>query len=337
MSTDQFRALETLSGSGDSHFHKADDLIIAAIIAFTSLTRPGRHDMLQLEDLTIPLLSHASLQGKREAAEILAPYTHVPIKLIMTLCHDQVEIAAPLLLRSPALSTNNLIELIDRHGLLHARIIARRANKDPLLVPLLQSFNDSAIDRFIQDEDLLTEDDYHFISETPAAMNLQPTMVLAANTPTASESVISHLTVKPTVVDALINKALLIDQSLFRYALADTLGISPDRAEKIIGQWPDSQLPLALKAIGLSAQDCYLILTAVLGTIQGDRDSLRDFVHIYRSINQQTAQMAVQHWKSSEANKSGYINQLGVGSEDYSDILTRPANTDNELQKKHAF
>src|SRR5690606_28976095 len=143
----------------------------------------------------------------------------------------------------------------------------------------------------------------HYVSAAPA--NKRPESKPAApirTAPPATQSLPAHnlsalslsSCLQPARAEYLIDMALLIDGNMFRTALADALDVSYARAETIIGSWPNSQLPLALKAIGLTAQDTYLILTAVLGTIHGEREQLREFVHIYRSISPEQAAAAVR-------------------------------------------
>ncbi len=126
----------------------------------------------------------------------------------------------------------------------------------------------------------------------------------------------------------LIDTALLIDSQLFRTALADALDISFDRADAIIGKWPDSYLPIALKALGLSAPECYLVMTAVLGSIETTRDGLRDFVHIYRSIDRAKAMSLVRRWKSDDmsAMLRNKLREMAVSAEN--EPLDDAANTD---------
>ncbi len=106
MTNEQFRALEDISGhrspsNSKAGSSKADDLLAAAISAFAGITRPGRQDMQQLEDLAMPLLHCASTRGKRHAANALAQLEDAPRRLILALADEPVEISAPILLRSP--------------------------------------------------------------------------------------------------------------------------------------------------------------------------------------------------------------------------------------------
>lgn len=360
MTADQFRALEIVSGSGHSAHHKTDDLLAASVAGFTSLTRPGRYESQQFEDLAMPLLETATQRARRQVSAILAQHDVAPRKLILTLANDSIEVAAPLLLRSPILTTADLINIIGEHGLSHARIIARRQPVDPILVPLLESFDDLIINQSLNTEPLaqvITPEEVsrkpevqsaHYASAPPVyktenAGSFRPEQQAPKQPETTSKALEGHdLTalplyalVRPVLADYLIDMALLIDSNLFRTALADALDVSYFRAQNIIGTWPNSQLPLALKAVGLSAQDTYLILTAVLGTIHGERDQLREFVHIYRSISTEQALTAVRRWKTDDMNDKLRDKLRGL-ADDNAENFTSAANNDSNIAHKKA-
>ncbi len=357
MTTDQFRALEVLSGSGHSAHHKTDDLLAAAVAGFTSLTRPGRYESQQFEDLALPLLETATPRARRQVSAILAQHDVAPRKLVLALANDSIEVAAPLLLRSPVLTTADLIDIVGQHGLSHARIIARRQPVDPLLLPILESFDDQLISQTLTAEPVISTapvaaetsiadvQEAHYVSATP--VNKRPESKPAVTTRTAPPAATQSLPVydlsalslssylQPARAEYLIDMALLIDGNMFRTALADALDVSYARAATIIGSWPNSQLPLALKAIGLTAQDTYLILTAVLGTIHGEREQLREFVHIYRSISSEQAAAAVKRWKTDDMNER-LRNQLRDLAERASESFTSAANNDGTFPHKKA-
>lgn len=292
VTNDQFRVLEEISGNRSPSTKagsKADDLLAAAVSAFAGITRPGRQDMQQFEDLVMPLLHCAGAGAKRQAASALAQLDEAPRRVILALAGEPVEISAPLLLRSPLLRPGELIDLIGKHGLAHARVIARRQSGDALLGDVLRSFADPAIDRMLAlQEDLANIDTPPVIPATnaqPLAHALEQPFFTAGTLPGP---------------DRLIETALLIDGQFFRNALADALDLTFERAEAIIGQWPDSRLPIALKALGLSAAECFLTMSAVLGNIDASREALREFVHLYRSIDRQKAMALVRRWKEED-------------------------------------
>mgnify|MGYP000849066408 CR=1 FL=1 len=302
MTNDQFRVLEEISGNRNqsnlrADGSKADDLLGAAIAAFASITRPGRHDAHQLEDLAFPLLERATMRGKRQAASALAQIEDAPRRLVLSLASEPVEISAPILLRSPVLRSEDLVDIIGKNGLAHARAIARRQSDDALLKGVLRSFTDPVIDRLLA------------LQENLAGLGtdkteIQPTI----NEAEKSEGELPH---QPSFFNSgalsspehLIDTALLIDDQIFRTALADSLDVSFERADHIIGQWPASHLPIALRALGLSASECFMVMSAVLGPVAADREGLREFIQIYRSIDQEKAVMLVRRWKADDMSK----------------------------------
>lgn len=311
MTNDQFRVLEEISGSrGPSNPNaggsKADDLLVAAIAAFAAITRPGRHDIQQFQDLALPLLQSATTRGKRQAANALASLENAPRHLLLALSNEPVEISAPLLLRSPLLRPADLIDIIGRHGLLHARAIARRQSADTLLKQVLGSFADPVIDRLLKLQENLANLETEQL-ETPAPASLSENearhaasrsdqMAFSLQQPLLSSGATSG-------VDHLIDTALLIDDQIFRTALADALDLSFERADAIIGQWPNTYLPIALRALGLSSSECYLVMTSVLGPIDANRENLREFVHMYRSIDREKAVTLLRRWKADDMSK----------------------------------
>lgn len=320
MTHDQFRILEEISGkrgqpnSRTDSGSKADDLLAAAIAAFAVITRPGRQDLEQFEDLALPLMQCATPAGKRHAAEALAKLGDAPRRLIIALASQPVEISAPLLLRSPLLHANDLIDIIGKNGLAHARVIARRPSGDVLLKGILHSFADPVIDRTLAIQEKRAEDEplEKSASRGLATMPQQP---LFHNAPLPG-------------AEHLIDTALLIDDRLFRHALADALDLSFERTESVIGQWPDSHLPIALRALGLSAAECYLIMTAVLGPIDANRDNLREFVYIYRSIDREKAMTLVRRWKAEDMSAMLRNKLREMAKAEDETALMPPANSD---------
>lgn len=302
MTNDQFRVLEEISGNRSqsksrADGSKADDLLVAAIAAFASITRPGRQETHQLEDLTFPLLERATIRGKRQAAHALAHIEDAPRRLVLSLANEPVEISAPILLRSPVLRSEDLVDIIGKNGLVHARAIARRQSDDPLLKSVLRSFTDPAIDRLLALQENLAglETDRPNASadlsndENPKDASFQGTSFFGTSALSGPEH--------------LIDTALLIDDQIFRTALADSLDVSFERSDSIIGQWPESHLPIALRALGLSASECFMTMSAVLGPVAADRHSLREFIQIYRSIDREKAMMLVRRWKADDMSK----------------------------------
>ena len=78
-----------------------------------------------------------------------------------------------------------------------------------------------------------------------------------------------------------------------------------------------------------------MILTAVLGTIHGEREQLREFVHIYRSISTEQASAAVRRWKADDMNEK-LRDKLRNLAENAGENFTNAANNDSGALHKQA-
>ncbi len=262
-----------------------------------------------------------------------------PVKLVVTAADTanrivyelNAEPAAAEYAAAIGLRPGDLVELTGRHGLAHARVIARRQSDDSLLRCVLHSFADPVIDRTLALQESLAD-----LNAEP--LENQPPPDAPAKKPfpmqNAGSEQLAHALQRPFFEvghlpgsERLIDTALLIDDRFFHHALADTFGLSLDRAETIVGRWPDSYLPIALKALGFSAAECFLTMTAVLGTIETDREGLHEFVHIYRSIDREKALALVRRWRAEDmaATLRGKLREM---AEDHETPPTDAANCD---------
>lgn len=153
---------------------RSERLFRAAVTAFASLTRPSRNEITQLEDLTLPLYDGVSPDARRFVAAVLSETQYPPTALVRRLAGERIDIAAPLLLRSRALTDVDLIGLIGRHGTQHAGVIARRENLHPVIAQLCTA--------------LLRSDR----CEPEPAATEQPVSGLAAMTPASAYATTDH-------------------------------------------------------------------------------------------------------------------------------------------------
>src|SRR5690606_4173992 len=108
---------------------------------------PGRAEIVQLDDLAMPLLDEVSRESRRFAAAALADSLTPPPRLTRRLIRDDTDIAAPLLVHGKGLSDADLVTAIALSGLEHARLIARRPSLSPELEALLAALRDPEIAR----------------------------------------------------------------------------------------------------------------------------------------------------------------------------------------------
>src|SRR5690606_5917206 len=97
----------------------------------------SRSEVVQLEDLTLPLFDQVSVESRRYVSAALSECGTPPPALVKRLADESADIAAPLLIRSQVLGDADLVALIARHGWSHARVIARRRNLNPAIADLI--------------------------------------------------------------------------------------------------------------------------------------------------------------------------------------------------------
>ncbi|QND52382.1 DUF2336 domain-containing protein [Phyllobacterium sp. 628] len=290
----EFRALEDRNGGS-----KADDLLTASITAFCCVARPAKSDAQQLEDLAVPLLALASPRVRRHAAAALSEMAHAPKRLIIALAEDDIDISAPLLLRSPVLQSADLIDLIQRKGISHARAIARREIDDPLLLQALHRFHDPAIDRALalqaglpvsEEEKPLSQAE----TESPRLRETREALRALMRDSDAGFSTDQAL------ANHLIDAALLDHTHYFQGEFAKALQLDDETAARIVGHSLNAELTIALASLGLSAEAAHLVLTGLFGLVHKDLHSLRLFVQSYRQIDKDKAQLTIDRWKTEE-------------------------------------
>ena len=290
----EFRALEDRNSGS-----KADDLLTASITAFCCVARPAKSDAQQLEDLAVPLLALASQRVRRHAAAALSEFSHAPKRLVIALAEDEVDISAPLLLRSPVLNTSDLIDIVTHKGLGHARAIARREIADPELLRVLHGFNDPAIERA-----LTSQSNFDHGRESGMQIPAAPDSPRLRETREALKALMrdsdAGFSSDQALAEHLVDAALLDQTTFFEQEFAKALDLDTDSAKRIIGHGLNAELTIALASLGLSAEAAHLVLTGLFGLVHKDLHSLRLFVQSYRQIDQEKAETTVERWKAKE-------------------------------------
>jgi uncharacterized protein (DUF2336 family) len=295
--------------------YKADRLFRAAISAFCSLTRPSRREIDQLEDLALPLFDSVSVESRRFAAAALSECRHPPQMLVHRLSDETIDIAAPLLIRSTALSDVDLIALIGRHGLPHARAIARRPGLNKTIGQLVEALMSSAASAHgaekltassekqsagpshmsaSNDSTKPAEVDAATFSNADRIRNRLRTMMRPAaeihdGSGPAIEQDIAH-----GHFAKLRAAALAGDRTLFQTTLADALGIAFSLAKSLTEGWSYRGLATALRALDLTDEQAFLLAATQFPGAFGRVDSIRAFLALYHSSSPNAARERLQ-------------------------------------------
>lgn len=319
VSSSDFRQIAIRTDSG-----KAERLFRAAVSAFCSLTRPSRREIGQLEDLTLPLFDNVSVESRRYVAAALSECEYAPAALVRRLCEEPVDIAAPLLIRSRAVSDIDLIALIGRHGLPHARAIARRKDLNPTIADLIRALERPTLVRVREPEAKATAADRavtatadkipaistEAVFEDPAreraagiaaenARRRLRTMMRSGDEAAAADP----FTGADTYVK-LRETALTGNAAFFQTALADALDIDFSIARSLTGNQNYASLLAALRSLDLSEDRAFLITVAVYPSQFPHPQAIRAFLDRYRLLHRDAAQDKVRLWKAETLSRA---------------------------------
>ena len=292
---------------------KADRLFRAATSAFCSLTRPSRRDIVQLEDLALPLFNLVSVEARRYMAAALSDCQSPPPALVRRLCDETIDIAAPLLIRSRALSDTDLITLISRHGAGHARAIARRPDLHPAIASLTALLTRQPAPR-------RREPDAREAAPTPASAG-EPAKTHAATQGEAAENARRRLRsmMRPdhdsgrraivpassrTPYERLRDTALSGSPVLLQTALADTLELDFAQAGSVLLPTSHARLLTALRALDLGVEQAFLITAATYPSHFPQVEKVRLFAATYRELAREAALERVAAWRQEPAPSS---------------------------------
>jgi uncharacterized protein (DUF2336 family) len=276
---------------------KAERLFRAAVSAFCSLTRPSRREIAQLEDLALPLYTMVSVESRRFVAAALSECESVPRALIDRLCAESIDIAAPLLVRSKALSDVDLIALISRHGLPHARAIARRAGLNQTIAHLIRALERRSSPG-IETTPEQTGDTAAVADSRDAAGNARRrlrSMMLPPQDGTDEPPADRRHHSK------LIAAALTGNPLFFQASLANALGMDATVARSVVDTKNHAALLSALRALELAEEAAFLIAAAVFPGHFAHAEAIRLFLERYRALERETALGRVRNWRMEAA------------------------------------
>jgi len=284
VSSTDFRQI-TIKGDGK----RAERLFRAAVSAFCSLTRATRRDIVQLEDLALPLFDQVSVEAKRYVSAALSECETPPPALIHRLADESVDVAAPLLIRSPALNDADLVTLIGRHGYQHARAIGRRANLNPAIAELV-----AVLERKVVPLRPRTE--------------AQPAKPTPANAKATASETLHRLRdmMRPaapaqlpegSAYERLRATVLSGRPGFFQAALAEALdrdfGAVRDTSTDASYSW----LLDALRVLNVEDEKAFLVTAAFYPGSFSDLNAIRLFLLRYAAISKEEARRRIANWR----------------------------------------
>ena len=285
---------------------KAGRLFRASISAFCSLTRPSRREALQLDDLTLPLFDMVSVEARRFVAAALSECGVVPPELHARLVDQPVEVSAPLLVRSPHLGNVDLIALIGRHGLGHARAIARRKELDPAIGHLIRALESAASiaaetaanhPPAAERREAMPKPEGAGVPPGAAAEGLRKGLRdIMLNSQRDSEKPAANRQADTDFI-RLRDAALTGESAFLTTALAETLKLNLATARALPTAGGLSSLLAAFRSLDFSEERAFMLVSAMLPGQFPHPESMRLFLERYHALDPETARERVRGWK----------------------------------------
>jgi len=278
----------------------------AAVSAFSSLSHPTREDAARLDDLALGLYDSVPDEARRFAAAALSDCDPAPRHLIRRLADEPAEIAAPILIRSKALSDVDLIGLIARKGISHARVISRREGLHPTVAALIRAL----LSRVEPEPAVQAEIHQGEESALEAVRNQLLGLMddgLDPEEPHDSRSRKAPMEVYPALRDA----ALCGEMRRFAEELAAALDLRIPRARTLVSGVTYSDLLMALKALELSTEQALLLALAAYPAQVTSPAGIRLFCVRYEALTPAAAREKVLDWQEQDrSERSSHLTAL---------------------------
>jgi uncharacterized protein (DUF2336 family) len=276
---------------------KGERLFCAVVEAYCSLTRPTQRDAARLDDLAMPLIEGVSEHTLRYAAAALSECPVAPAALVRHLCNLPTAICAPLLLRTAALGDIDLLTLIGRHGLAHARIIGGRPNLNPRIAQLVTALLGASGDAPRAVEPATPSHPSQPSASSPTLEQTRDSL-RAMMRPAAP---LLRWREAPDAFQRLRSTAFTGVPGLFRTALADLLELEMSAAAAICDPSDPARLAVALRAAGLTGEQAFMICVCVHGLATPHPEAVRLFSERYEALRVEHCTAAVGNWRVNRA------------------------------------
>lgn len=125
MQTDHYGHLREIASSGK--LPDSDDLVeVLGQACLASNAKLGESETALLGDILRQLIHDVEMPVRRALADQLSDRDDAPHDLIMLLANDVIDVAYPLLAKSPMLRDQDLIDVVSRHARQHALAVTKR-------------------------------------------------------------------------------------------------------------------------------------------------------------------------------------------------------------------
>lgn len=258
---DRYRELEGLKNT-----RNLDVVLMATVSGFGSLDNPSGAERRRFAELFGPVYEASSPEARRQAVAALSCHAHVPQDVCRYIGSREIAVAAPFLARSPAITDDTLIALIETTTEEHIRAIIHRTDLSQKVIQALigarrEEERQEPAGNF--DIDTGTRDDSEALRRTLKAM--------AAGTGDADRLGVSTLTELQTAL--LVRFARRAEKPFFAETFTRALGGDRVLARRILDEPTGQRLAVALIALGMNHADTSYVLPRIAAIDRQDNET----------------------------------------------------------------
>jgi hypothetical protein len=298
-SPSEFPGLEDLVDLGSGHQIDMRPTLLR-VLTDLYLQRPAHtaEDERYYTELALRLIDATDLAARAALAERLASCPCAPRQVIERLARDELEVAAPILDRSPCLTSSDLDAIANELGGAHADLIAKRRSRRA--APGLEPSRSSAVQAAE-----LSELFY-------AAGAAERRWILIG---------LDYAPIEPSRPRAFMQRtdtwrreaaALQQNSEIVARELERTLAISRTQARRIITDESGEPIVVAAKAMDLPTDVVQRVLLFMNPRIGQSVDRVYELAELYREIAVNAARRLVMIWREADKHERSSAHQPPV-------------------------
>jgi len=288
---------------------------MATVSSFENLSHPTRSELRQFAELFMPLFQASSDEAKRQAVAALSQCAHMPEAVALFIGSQPIEIAAPFLAASQAISDDTLIIIARTQGAAHVKAIVSRDSLSPKVIDALVAHRQAGT-RPAAAPAAIAEMPAVPLAPMPAETNEADALETQrlANEEALRERILGlagHLGHNEedrlglrTLTD--IQEALLVrfarsrEATHFATALADALSASRWLAERIMLDLSGHQLATTLTSLGMGFLDAVFVLEKLYPHLAEQQHSVTRGWMVLDALDPEECNERVEAWRRAD-------------------------------------
>lgn len=292
---DRYRELEGLNST-----RKLDVVLMATVSGFSSLQSPSPGEIRRFSELFAPVYEASSAEARRQAVAALSGNKHIPQNVCRFIGVQDIAIAGTFLARSPSISDDSLIEIINAMGHDHMRAIVLRNDLSQRVIEALISAHqprEEAAENVEQPASPSLANDTEALRQTLKAMA----------TKAASDDMNDRLglaSFSELQAALLVRFARRNETLLFLETLSRSLGGDRSLAHQVLGDLSGNRLAVTLVALGMNTEDTVYILPRIFPTTALDSEAETRTRELVTALSMEHCIEQLLQWQKESASKN---------------------------------